>query len=91
LWALTVAASTKNAFKGALVMILLVLMTLIPLTTVHWGFQRILKNRAKKISLILLSFSLVWTSLVVAAANEWILHNHFLFSFMGREYMLMFW
>lgn len=90
-WALTVAASTLDFFRGALVMILLVLMTTLPLLAFILGVRKLFGVHQKWATQVLLSVSFLWTTLVTLAANHHIAHQHFIFEVFGKTYTLMFW
>lgn len=90
-WALSVAASTKSFFRGALVMVLLVVLTTLPLLTVSYGSHRLLKGHQKSVTSAILFISFLWTLLVSLAANDLISHLHWQFILFGRDYTMMFW
>lgn len=90
-WALSVAASSASALQGALVMLLFVSMTLVPLLFVHIGIQKLFKFSPKYLSVLLLGLSFVWTVAHALAASGSIEHQHWNLRIGEHDYMIMFW
>jgi len=90
-WALSVAATTQSIWKGSVCMLLLLTLTSLPLGFVVWGSQKFWRLFGKKSEVFSLSISLVWTSLMWAAARGWIEHFHYRFEILDEPLTLMFW
>lgn len=90
-WALTVAASTASPWSGAVVMMLLVLLTTLPLGLVVLGNQSMKRFQRPWMEPSLLTLSFLWTLLITLGADEMIPHFHFNFEILGEHYHFMFW
>jgi len=90
-WALTIAATTGTLVGGVLVMLFLVVLTTLPLMTVSLSLNQFFRKFQKRVSLVLLILSFIWTLMVTFAANDLISHQHLSFEVLGNSYTLMFW
>ncbi|MEW5848111.1 MAG: sulfite exporter TauE/SafE family protein [Myxococcota bacterium] len=93
-WALVVAASTRSPLHGALVMLLLVLMTTVPLGSVMMLARMLRLDRVsllQRIPSLLLPISGVWMLLVAGAALGVVPHVSLGWEWGGRGYVIMFW
>ena len=93
-WVLGVAASSASAFHGAMLMLMLVVMTT-PMLILSAcgsslpGFLRHLNSDRVIGGAMLLSG--VWLGLIAMAANGWIDHVHFIFEVFGQKLTIMLW
>jgi len=90
-WALSVAATTQSIWKGAICMLLLLLMTSLPLGLIVWGSKKLWRVLGRKSEILSLAISIVWTTLMLAAARGWIEHLHYHFEILDKPLTLMFW
>ena len=88
-WALSLAALTKSAMNGALLMMYLILLTSLPLYFAIIG-GHFIKSKSGVATLALFLSSL-WTFLMTAASMDWISHQALSFKIFGNLYTLMFW
>jgi sulfite exporter TauE/SafE len=90
-WALGLAATTGSPFLGALVMLLLVFLTSLPLYVSVKGGHILGKFFKGKAAGFVLLVSASWCALMTAASSDLIGHFHFHFYAFGKKYMIMFW
>lgn len=90
-WALGLAAQTASAWAGAVVMLLLVLITSLPLALVIVGGNFIHRFRFAFLDKIALVVSIIWCSLMTAAAQGLIGHQQIALKIFGKDLMLMLW
>ncbi|MCP4503252.1 MAG: hypothetical protein GY822_25220 [Deltaproteobacteria bacterium] len=92
-WVLGLSASTGSALHGALLMLLLVLLTtpIISLVSLHPRLlKRTLFAHAEKIVDVSLLVSASWMLLMSLAAAEVIAHQAWHFSALGKDFTLLF-
>lgn len=90
-WALHLAATTKSPFKGAICMLLLIILTSLPiaLSISFGGWLRSMKARYLEGGLLLVSA--IWCFLMTAANQGWIEHSYLHLKIFETNLMLMFW
>ena len=93
LWALALAATTHHPLHGALLMLLLLAMSSVPLLAAV-RLSALVRTRAPRLARLqpwLPTVSGVWLLLVALAGAGWLPHASLPLSLGGRGYVVMFW
>lgn len=93
-WVLGIAASTASPFHGAMLMLILVVMTTPMLLLAALGSSlpgRMHFLRSDRIIAGALLFSGIWLLMIALAANGWVAHVHFPFELFGEKLVIMLW
>lgn len=93
-WVLSLSASTAHVGHGALIMVLLVVMTS-PLLVLAGVVPQLVGPRGRRFGELampyMIALSGLWLGLIAVAANGWIEHLHFSFQLGGEPFAVMFW